>query len=183
MKRTIIGFGHVAQSGKDTAARYLAVNHFFTHGAFAGALKDAAGAMFGLSTEQLHGRTKEVVDPFWGVTPRNLLQRLGTEAGRNVFGDDIWIRALRRRIETSSSARWAISDVRFPNEAEAIRAWGGYLVRIDRPGAGATGGIARHASETALEGWDGWDETIVNDSTLDAFHTKIEDLHARIATP
>ena len=46
---------------------------------FADPLKNAIGEIFGFSYEQLHGKEKEIVDPFWGVTPRELFQKIGTE--------------------------------------------------------------------------------------------------------
>jgi hypothetical protein len=175
---TIIGLGFKARSGKDTVAGILEKRFGFHRLAFADPLKAAARELFGLDLSQLHGERKEVQDEFWGVTPRNLLQRLGTEAMRREFGDDFWIRAARRRIDTTTQNvgrpwAWVVTDVRFRNEAEAIKAWGGVVWRVDRPGAGANGGVARHPSETELEEWDGWDAIVENAGTLDDLEKRV----------
>ncbi len=173
-----IGLGYIARSGKDSVASVLESQHGYKRRAFADPLKEGAARLFGLTGSQLHGVDKETPDPFWGVTPRNLLQRLGTEAMRSTFGEDFWIRALRRHVDicferTGLSWDWVIPDVRFRNEAEAVLSWGGEVWRVDRPGAGATGGVAGHASERDLDGWEGWSRVIVNDG-------KLEDLDAKV---
>jgi hypothetical protein len=67
-----------------------------------------------------------------------------------------------------------VTDVRFPNEADAIRQAGGVVVRIERPGVGPhtdPGGWV-HESDVALDHYD-FDVTVKNDGT-------IEELHARL---
>lgn len=165
----LIGLGYKARSGKDTVADILVRRAGFQKAAFADALKDACARVFGFSLPQLYGDQKEVVDTFWNATPREVLQRVGTECFRHGFADDIWIRALWRRIKNramSGRANIVVTDVRFPNEAAAIQSWGGRVIRVDRPGAAAKGGVQNHASETSMELWSGWDGVIVNDGTL-----------------
>lgn len=174
----IIGLGYKARSGKDTIADHLCKKFGFHRGAFAGALKDAAREIFGLSWEQLYGSEKEIVDPYWRDTPRKLLQMLGTECLRKGYSDDVWIRALRRHMLLVDEARrwtshWVITDVRFPNEAAAIKEWGGLLWRVDRPTSGASGGVVAHPSETALDGFAGWDAVIENNSTLEDLYLQV----------
>ena len=65
---------------------------------------------------------------------------------------------------------WVITDVRFPDEAQAIKDWGGVLWRVDRPGL--VGGDG-HASETAMDDYRGWDEVIVNDGTIAELRAKV----------
>jgi hypothetical protein len=48
---------------------------------------------------------------------------------------------------------YAITDVQYPFEAEAIRKVGGQLVRIDRP----DWPVSDDPSESALDDWDDWD--------------------------
>lgn len=76
---------------------------------------------------------------------RYLLQAIGTEAGRNILGENIWVDAAIRK----SSGDTVFTDVRFPNEVAAIRERNGILVRITRPGVGPVNG---HASETIIDG-------------------------------
>jgi hypothetical protein len=163
----IIGLGFQARSGKDTVADFLVENHGFTKIAFADALKEGAGVIFGLDHDQLYGDKKDVVDEFWEDTPRNILQKMGTECMRRGYRDDLWIKCVERAITRHEGLKWAISDVRFPNEARAVKEWGGFVVRVDRPEAGLSGDAAKlHASETSMIDYDGWDHVITNDRGL-----------------
>lgn len=104
---------------------------------------------------------------------RRLLQRLGTESIRGVFGDRVWVDAamdLARR-HRATGRPVVISDCRFDVEARAVHAAGGIVVRVDRPGL--DGHPAGHSSEAGICP-DLIDETVTNDGT-------ILDLHARIA--
>lgn len=77
---------------------------------------------------------------------RRLLQRLGTEGGREVLYDDVWVDAALNGLNEDHD--WIITDVRFPNEFDAIRSRGGMLVRVRRPD---TGPLNDHASETSMD--------------------------------
>lgn len=66
---------------------------------------------------------------------------------------------------------WIITDCRFENEAQAVKAHGGVVVRINRPGVDA---VNAHSSETSLDNWN-FDYTINNDGS-------IEDLLVKVAT-
>jgi len=77
-------------------------------------------------------------------TVRDVLQKLGTEVGRQI-DEDMWIKCAAVQIERTD-APVVISDVRFPNEAEAIRDWGGDVWGILRPGCWPDA----HASELTL---------------------------------
>jgi hypothetical protein len=177
MGSIIIGLGFKARNGKGVTAAYLRSKYGFRHGAFADKLKEAAAKIFGLSYDQCYGDLKEVVDPFWNDTPRNILQKMGTECMRNGYRQDIWVKALERTIleGNTTSNKWAIEDVRFPEEAKAIKQWGGLLVRIDRPGAPRIA-TAQHASETAMESWDQWDYVLDNSGDLPQLYRNIDQM-------
>jgi hypothetical protein len=121
------------------------------------------------------------------LTPRKLLQLLGTEAGRQIIHPNIWINALfadynAKGFDYKGSENkeikgdwiypnWIITDVRFPNEAQAIKDRGGIVIRINRPQL-----IDRdfeHDSETALDDYE-FDYVIENDGSLDELITKIK---------
>lgn len=163
--RLIIGLGYKARSGKDTVAAALVERWGFKRYAFADPLKEACREIFKLNDEQLYGSAKEKVDEFWKDTPRRILQVVGTECLRKGYADDVWVRALERRI-VNGPERCVVTDVRFPNEAEAIQEWGGIVLRVDRPGAAASGGVAGHPSEMAMNAWAGWNGWLRNDGTL-----------------
>lgn len=140
----IIGITGFIGSGKDTLADYLVNFHGFKRESFASSLKDAVAAVFGWDRELLEGRTKEarawreVPDEWWSnrlnmpnLTPRLVLQLMGTEVFRHAFHDEIWIASLERKIMRSKDSV-VITDCRFPNEIKAIKAAGGKVVRIKR---------------------------------------------------
>lgn len=170
----IIGFTGYARSGKDTAAGFLQ-EMGFTLFHFADPLKEAARAIFSFNERQLYGDLKETVDPYWGFSPREALQRFGTDAMRNNFDQGIWVKALLRRIKAHSGPV-TIADVRFPNEAAAIELLGGLLVRVSRPGVLA---VNAHASETALDGWDAID--LFNDGTLEDLRSNVHLLAQKLS--
>jgi len=168
----IIGLGFKARTGKDTIAEMLVEHHGFTRIAFADALKRGCMEMFGLTQEQCYGDTKEVLDEFWGVTPRYILQKVGTECMREQYDSDIWVKSVQKKV--TNGGNWVVTDVRFPNEAAAVQRWGGYLVRVERDGVGASGGIANHPSETSMINFKGWDYVVKNNGTLAELRDKVE---------
>lgn len=206
----IIGFVGFIGCGKDTAADYLVNYHEFRRDSFANTLKDAVAAVFGWDRFLLEGRTKEARewreqrDLWWSerlnilhLTPRWVLQYWGTDVLRNNFHDDIWIASLENRLRKSKD-NIVISDVRFPNEINAIHNAGGLVVRIKRGpepewyqdavnvNMGPTNmqwtmskirmeELKIHPSETA---WIGGsvDDTIENNGTIDNFYSNIEKL-------
>jgi hypothetical protein len=103
----------------------------------------------------------------YGTEIRRLLQRLGTEAGRNTLWDTIWIDAALHDLD--GQGKYVITDARFPNEAAAVTGRGGKLVRITRSGVGPAN---THPSETSLDDWK-FDYTLWNNSTLEEFHESV----------
>ncbi len=99
---------------------------------------------------------------------RRLLQRFGTEAGRDIHGEQVWVNlVLDPWWDTDGTTNLVVTDCRFPNEAESIRSMGGMVVRITRPGlAPIPGG---HASEAGVPD-EMVDHTIANDGTISALH-------------
>lgn len=192
----IIGLGHRARSGKDTLADYLVKQHGFIKVSFATPLKEAARDIFLLTDEQMYGDLKEVVDPRWGRTPRDILQKLGTESVRNVFGPNVWINRCFYGLDPKKN--YVIADVRFVNEALAVKSWGGYVVQVnrqslppikrgkpslwDRVKAYVTlkpqplGAWIGHQSETDLLDFKGWDGLVQNDGTLEDLYRRGEEV-------
>lgn len=176
--RLIVGFSGYLRSGKDTAGNVLTEGHDFTKASFAAKLKDFLYALNPLIPPAYagspHPRLAPVVDAYgWEAAKdkfpeiRALLQRCGTDAGRKVLGANVWVDAAIRDLPDGDVV---FTDVRFLNEALAIRGAGGVVVRVDRPGFEP--GPDAHESETALDGFD-FDHTIVNDG-------RVEDLRATV---
>lgn len=138
----IIGTIGFIGCGKGTVADILVEKHGFVKLSFADAVKDATAAIFGWQRSLLEGDTeesrifRETRDEWWSektgkhITPRYMLQIMGTEAGRDVFHKDIWVYALERKMEMYQNV--VIADVRFPNEIEWMRSKGGFAVRVSR---------------------------------------------------
>lgn len=144
--RTLIAFTGLAGSGKSTAAQHLVKNNGFQRLRFAGPLKDMMRAL-GLTEAEIEGDRKETpCELLGGKTPRYAMQTIGTEWGRDLIASDLWIRAFNAALaKVPEGVPVVVDDCRFPNEADAIVAAGGVLVRVVRPGAGA--GAAGHSSE------------------------------------
>lgn len=142
----IIALTGYAGSGKSTAAKHLVDRHGFTLVKFAGPLKSMLRCL-GLGDREIEGDLKEQPHPvLCGQTPRRAMQTLGTEWGRNLIGSDLWVRvAMESALAVlDQGGRVVIDDCRFENEAAAIKAAGGTIIRINRPG---TGLAHAHASE------------------------------------
>lgn len=168
----ILGLGHRAGVGKDTIADRLVKNHGFRKLAFADPLRAAASEVFGFEVHRmLDPLTKNRVDEFWGLSPRQVLQKMGTDAMRGTFGEDVWLKAMAARLRRYLSVegtpnRYVITDVRFPNEAAMIKRMNGGVWRIDRPGISDQWPEGLHASETSMRDYKDWDLTILNDGSM-----------------
>lgn len=179
-----IGFCGPAGAGKSTAAERLMLRWQFQRVRFAGPLKAMMLAL-GLDPAQVDGDRKEEPSALLcGRTPRQAMQWLGTEWGRNLIGEGFWIAAWQAATQAGHLQHpregllplIVADDVRFANEAKAIRDRGGLVVRIERPGAGSASG-AGHASERM----DFVPDRIIrNTGDLVAFHKAIDDLAASL---
>lgn len=183
----LVGLIGKKRAGKDTFAAVLVEEFGFARVAFADPLKEMAYTIDPLlpadGTDR-YSLCEAVEDMGWERVKdeypeaRRFLQNLGD--GVRQFDPEFWVRAGMAkanalRTESTTLYAWAknevatlgpypvvITDVRYPNEADAIRDAGGILVRIVRPGVddGDT-----HASETALDRYDA-DQLVLNDTSL-----------------
>jgi hypothetical protein len=173
----IIGIVGYIGSGKGTVGDILVQEHGYRQFAFADALKDATAQIFLWPRGLLEGDSvasrnfREQVDPWWSekfgyeVTPRLILQKMGTEACRHGIADNIWIAALEKRIQGYEDV--VITDCRFPNEIDFIRSAGGAIIRVRRGEDPTNEELAKlHISETAWKDCK-FDATIYNESTID----------------
>lgn len=165
----LIGLSGYAQSGKDTVASIFG-EFGFERVAFADLMREAALAFDPIispgSVEPL--RLSDVVAEFdWDVAKveipevRRTLQRLGTEVGRSLLGEDVWVNALFSRLDLDNQD-YVVSDCRFPNEAQRIVDEGGLMVRVSR----RFGPANDHLSEVALDGWD-FNFRLINNGTIE----------------
>ena len=130
------------RAGKDTISDYIKGQVMASRVSFADPVRDVCRAYFGWTEECLLGKHKEDVDPYWGISPRQAMQYLGTEVGRvgiaenypefkSVTGDSIWIKSAKKNIRAKSSKEYVsnygkirafiIPDMRFLNEYDAMK--------------------------------------------------------------
>jgi uridine kinase len=156
----LIGLCGYKMSGKSTVAKMLSDKGFLEL-TFAGPLKRACQEIYSLSDEQLYTEKKEEIDPHWQVTPREIMQRFGTDVMRNnasviipdMKSEDIWIEVMNRKVnklvQSGEVNKIVVSDVRFPNEASWIRQRGGTLIKVQR--YGMRGGDTHESEQIAFE--------------------------------
>lgn len=177
----IIGFGHKAQRGKDTAADYLVKEHGFTKLSFAGHLKEVVKTAFLLTDDEVYGTEKLEVHPFltkvFGkpTTPVDVLQFFGTEVFRELVHKDFWILVVQQKIALlPEGTNVVLADTRFPDEGDAILEMGGKVYKVDGPQRRDTGRDPNHPSETAMDDYDRWTGIILNHGTLRDLYDKVE---------
>jgi len=130
----LVGLTGRKGSGKDTAAKAL-LDKGYQNVKFAGALKDMLrclltyqGADEALIERMVEGDLKEEPTTYLqGRTPRHAMQTLGTEWGRDMIGDNLWVDAAMNRAKLGDTV---ITDVRFPNECQAVKDNGGMVFLI-----------------------------------------------------
>jgi len=168
----LIGIAGPARAGKDTVGTYLKNYHGFKGVFFAEPLKEAARVMFNLSDAQLYGDEKEKPIDWLGKSPRFILQTLGTDWGRELIHSDVWLLVAGRRINSllGEGTSVCVTDVRFDNEANAIRNLGGCVWHIERRNAQK---VLNHASEAGVtRHYDDW--VLNNNGSIVDLHDQVE---------
>jgi hypothetical protein len=124
-------------------------------------------------------------EPEQPMLVREFLQKLGTEAMRNGLHTNVWINALfadyrnfhtdkfsvRQGINEPEYPKWIITDMRFPNEMEAVQLREGITIKVVRPGTT----VGTHPSETALDDAE-FDYEIINDGYIADLIDKVIDI-------
>lgn len=162
-KMRLIGIAGPARAGKDTLCSYMLDNldGVWLRSSFADPLK----AMLSVIGVDCSDDKKAVIDDNYGVTPRHMMQALGTEWGRHMIDGDIWVKAFAR---LNAGKCVIVPDVRFENEAELVREHGVLIHLVGR------GGIeGNHVSENAIEFKPG-DIVIDNSRDLAWLHGQVD---------
>ena len=156
-----IAFGGNMGSGKDTAVNYLIKTHGGVKSSFAKPLYDILEY-----AQERCGFSKE--------KDRKFLQFIGTEWGRS-HDKDVWIRIAIQELPRYGNV--FISDVRFPNEFQALKKLGWTCVKIirEKPKGREGNGDASHSSETSMEDIT-WDYVIENTGTVQDLHAQLDNL-------
>lgn len=177
---TLIGFGHRKLTGKSTCCQILADEFGYERFAYTTPLREALRAINPIVTK----------DPTTGRAIRwaEMEERLGYDQAkaqcpefravmirtgdglRGILGDHIWLDSVMAA--AAAVPRACIENVRYPAEAAAVRAAGGFLVEVIRPDVPDT----PDAADEKLAEFDGWDLTIVNDGTVDDLRAQLSDV-------
>lgn len=172
MMTMLIGLTGKAGCGKDTIASMLHMQHGFSKVSYAAPLKIAISSMLGVSLADLEDRYfKEATIPSIGKSPRQMMQTLGTEWGRNLVNKDLWLilanESIRRHRKEEKSV--VVTDVRFENEAQDIRRQGGIILHIYRNNTPA---VNEHISEASVKKAP-FDFYIYNNDTIEDLRNNV----------
>lgn len=186
MNPPIIGlYSPVPGCGKTTVAKLLgleqdAVLHPFAHtlkGMLLTLLRDLGYSA--AAAQELLLKDKSVpLEQLGGVTPRQLMQTLGTEWGRGVH-QDLWLKCWeqRTRFARESGTMVVVDDIRFAEEAALIESLGGQVWLVVRPQAVLEqqgSAVLEHASEGGLNGWP-FKRHILNDWSIEELERQVRE--------
>lgn len=180
----LVCFSGFKGSGKTTAASVFAEELGFRKIAFADKLRDMLYALNPIVAGV--GRmnddptyVQDVIDQYgwdgyketkYGPEIRRLIQRMGTEAGRGVLGESIWVDSTLSQYDGRDTV---IHDGRFYNEFDAVRDFGGMVIRIENPNI--TPDLS-HSSESEAVDYPHFDCVLQNDGTEEEFLFKVRSL-------
>lgn len=182
----VIGLSGKAGHGKDTVAQVL-LSLYEDYGlqrrALADALKEDIADLllqqdsgWGLQVWQAVGQVDRLA--FINAIKhepeiRSLLQAYGV--AQRKARPDFWIQRLFTWAEEQEVKALVVPDVRFTNEADAIRSKGGLVVRVVRPfyNNGLTAEQRAHSSETELDNYPYFAFTLFNDGALSRLRQQV----------
>ena len=176
----LVALTGAAGSGKSTVAKYLSEGRHSHYGSnvpfvrtkFSGTLKKMLMQIPNVTVDMIEGELKEEPQElFGGKTPREVMQTLGTEWGRDSVYSKIWLDSWERSVCDLTYV--VVEDLRYLNEAELVKNRGGEIWRIKRPDYQCNG----HISETEMKGIEP-DLTISNSGSLGELHAMIDNILA-----
>jgi hypothetical protein len=170
----LIGVTGFARAGKDTVGSILTREQDYVRFAFADPIKKMVADMLEMSLHRLEELKDHQLNHLDGLTPRYLMQTLGTEWGRDMIHKDLWVRLLREKIvlhaDLEPSTNIVVTDVRFPEEVAMIRELGGSIWKVVRE---TEGPVMPHESEAYVDSIEA-DEDLLNiTGDLSMLHTQV----------
>ena len=170
-RRIIVGLAGRKRVGKDSIADILIYEYGFVSDSFAAPFRDFVSQAICCDFADVVDK-EAPIDWLGGKSRRELMQLLGTAWGRKMIHADIWINALRQRIAkypASHTCPLVITDIRFEDEAQAVRDMGGWVVHVRRPQLPYTD---MHESESDLQIYK-MDGIVYNDGDLPALESTV----------
>jgi hypothetical protein len=164
--------------GKDTAADVLVAKHGFVRRKFAQPIKEACSMLFQVSENHFEGPEKEEVVEKHGLSPRQMMQIVGTDMFRGMVDADFWLRHFKDWCARQpDDSRIVVTDLRFQNEIDAVKELGGLVVRITRSNGNGRHCLAdKHVTEVGIAHLEGGDVHLENDSCVSSLWDKVENL-------
>lgn len=143
--------------GKTSIARAIEANHWDRAAiySFADPIRRMLRGIIPESVLRDPEQKEQPIDWLGGKSPRQIMQTLGSDWGRKMVVDDIWLKVMRRTIEEQPFDIAIIDDCRFENEMQMVRDMGGMVFELYREGIEYTG---EHDSEQKLSraDWKIW---------------------------
>lgn len=163
--------------GKDATAGYLALEYGHTPFAFA---------------DELKRHIREITGIYDEAKVKAMAQRFGPEC-RELFGADVWVNALERKMASLRVEKVVITDLRQRNEYRYLREHGYTIIRVEAPVATRLARLAArdgqgalnsrdfdHATETEAAGFD-VDYTVDNSGDLRDLAAQVDDIMREVA--
>lgn len=173
MNNILIGLVGCKQVGKDTVATFLTSHVGFHQRSFAKPIKDACRLIFQIESKYFEdGDLKEVVNDVHGMSPRQMMQTLGTDMFRNMIHPNFWVNHFMRWYNEANLPKVVVSDVRFQNELDAIKSLGGIIIKIVRE----TGYSDDHISEKGVSQLKGVDYVIENNGDIRHLFERVSEI-------
>lgn len=167
----LIGITGKARAGKDTVASFIVAAQGGYRYAFADPMRSMLRCV-GIDLDDPYWQDrKEEIIPALGVSPRRMMQTLGTDWGRELINPDFWIIMASQRLLLNGPGM-VISDVRFENEAEWVRKHGGRVIHVVRPTADA---VEAHVSESGIK-VDALDIQLFNTGTREELQDSVRSM-------
>jgi hypothetical protein len=179
----IIGVIGKKRSGKDSIAKILCDLYSFQRYGFADPIKEAVKTLFGWNNNHVYGDLKEVIDEKWGISPRQVLQHLGTNWAQHQLPNDfpmynekvgksLWVKKFNYWFLENKPINVVITDVRFPHELKVLKELEGkanvFFIKVIRN----TGILDSHESESYIESLNG-DFLIENNDSLETLKINV----------
>ena len=122
-KNKIIALCGFKGCGKDFVANYISETYNYEHLKISTKLKEVSKTLFDINDEQIEGNKKETIDERWNITPRQMLQFVGTDMFQYKLQElipecerNFWIQAFVNGIKAKNAKDIVISDMRFLHE-------------------------------------------------------------------
>ena len=190
----IIGVTGRKYHGKDTVSNHICEHYKYTKIALADPIKEICRILFEFNDDQLYGKSKEIIDNRWNISPRTAFQYIGTELFRKQIyslipelGEKFWIKCLlediKYQLKNDLQVKFIISDIRFQNEVDTLLSEfkNTIFIRVKRPSINLKlDRTGLHESEIMIDNLKNINYEIINDSSLESLYGKVENIMSEL---